>query len=191
VAHAARYYFEEAVGGDVLFSYLDTTPLYYVEQELHSLKSRFEHVENDAFTESQTEQLNDLERELAKTRARTIIAIGDHPVFSSAENAVTEGEHLKRMREALAGIFESHMVSAYYCGHEHVMEHVVSGGVHYFVVGEGSKISDVQVPAEGSVFAFGRQGFAAIALEDGTQNVQFIDFNGHVVHTVTIERALH
>lgn len=66
------------------------------------------------------------------------------------------------------------------------MEHTVNNGVHYFVVGSGSKVNPVQMRQAGSVFALGRQGFVAVSVEDTVVHVQFVDLTGHVVHAASI-----
>lgn len=185
----AKYYFQEEVGGSVLLAFLDTTPLYYDEDEMHQMDGAGESDQIGvvaARKRQRDEQISALEKALENSSAPVKIVFGHHPLYSSAENAVTESAHLKRMNAQLAGILSKHKVAAYFSGHEHTMEHTVAGGVHFFVIGTGSKVNPIQMRQTGSVFALGRQGFAAVAIEDTVVHVQFVDLTGHVVHAASI-----
>lgn len=189
------YYFEEVNNGDILLCFLDTSPLYYNENELNELemldgspRSSFERkMLRENREKERNKQLSALKARLSSSLAKVKLVFGHHPLFSSAENALLESEDMKRINSELAGVLSEHNVLAYFSGHEHTMEHTMSGGVHYFVVGSGSKVNPIQMRQSGSVFALGRQGFMAVALEDTTLHAQFIDLTGHVVHAASID----
>jgi tartrate-resistant acid phosphatase type 5 len=185
----ARWYFEEESDGGVLLAFLDTTPLYYDEDEMDEMDGGLGGEAAAAAAQRKKvrdAQISAVAGRLKKSSARVKLVFGHHPLFSSAENALTESAHLQRMIRHLAGILSESGVTAYFSGHEHTMEHTVFGGVHYFVVGSGSKVNPVQMLQAGSVFALGRQGFAMVAVEDTVVHVQFVDMTGHVVHATSI-----
>ena len=57
------------------------------------------------------------------------------PVWSVAEHGPT-WELVSKLKPLL----EEFGVSAYFCGHDHNMQHIQDGGVEYFVVGAGHLI---------------------------------------------------
>lgn len=190
-----RYYFEEESGGDVLLAFLDTTPLYYGGDEMDEMgggaggggRAGGEAAGWEAVRDGQVAALD---ARLAASEARVKLVFGHHPLYSSAGNALTESAHMRRMNAQLSAMLSRHGVAAYFSGHEHTMEHTVAGGVHFFVVGTGSKVNPIQMRQAGSVFALGRQGFAAVAVEDTVVHVQFVDMTGHVVHAATVGPGL-
>lgn len=192
----SKYYFEEAAGGEIFMAFLDTTPLYYDEGELDKLdESGADAASKSAAAQQRAHrkavrdlQISALSSHLAASSARVKLVFGHHPLFSSAENALTESAHLRRMNEHLMGILSHNNVSAYFSGHEHTMEHTVKDNVHFFVIGTGSKVNPIQMRQAGSVFALGRQGFMSVAVEAHVVHVQFVDFTGHVVHAASIGR---
>lgn len=113
----SRYYFQEEVSGSVFLAFLDTTPLYYDEDEMHQMDGAGNKPEAAAAREQARDaQISALERRLEHTSARVKVVFGHHPLFSSAENAVTESAHLRRMNAHLAGILSKHEVTAYFSG---------------------------------------------------------------------------
>lgn len=170
-------YFEER--GDVLFAFIDTTPMYYSPLELTLFPRNF------SATDVST-QLRTLDEKLAASKARVKIVVGHHPLFSIGHHFTDEIFNLARMQGHLKKLLERHRVIAYFCGHEHSLEHGVSNGVHYFISGAGSKVRRVDSHTPENVFGIGRQGFMATSVRNDSMSVFVVDMAGVVLHSVNI-----
>lgn len=174
----ASYYFETFANGSVFIAFLDTSCLYYSADELDLLQAQ-----KGIMPYDRDNQIAALRRELATTDARWKLVVGHHPLYCGAENAINEARNLAQLRTTLLPIFKQYGVSAYFCGHEHTLEHYETDGFHAFVSGGGSKISHLVPAATQSVFSLDRSGFAHVVLTNSTLLVRFIDLSGSVVHT--------
>lgn len=179
----ALSYFERHA--DVLFAFLDTTPMYYSHNELRYFQTNFSTA--DAQTAAQIKRLDST---LQESDAKFKIVIGHHPLYSVGHHFTGEPQNLARMRTHLQQLFERHHVAAYICGHEHSLEHTLVNGVHYFISGGGSKVRQVDNHIPQNLFAIGRQGFMAFAIEDQLMEVFVVDMEGAILHSANISRPL-
>ena len=94
------------------------------------------------------------------------------------------------MRATLAPILKKHHVAAYFCGHEHSLEHHVENDVHMFISGGGSKVGPLFRRWEQEVFSLDRQGFAQVSFEKDAEamRVTFYDLRGATVHDTLVKR---
>lgn len=179
------YYFETLGEGDhkVFIAYLDTNVLYYMQDEFRLFQGELSITYRD-------NQIAALRKALSESSAKWKIVVGHHPLYSSGENSLVEEKNLKQMRTILLNILKEHHVAAYFSGHEHLMEHLVSEGIHFFISGAGSKVSGVEQELKESVFALGQQGFASVVVRNDTDTltVRMIDLTGAVVHKVNIPK---
>ncbi|PXF47212.1 Purple acid phosphatase 8 [Gracilariopsis chorda] len=179
----ARYYFEtfDNGGNSVLLVYLDTSVMYYMHDE-------FDHLWDTVDVEYRVKQLDDVRARLLESNAKWKIVVAHHPLFSSGENSVHELRNLKQMQTLLLPMLKECGVDAYISGHEHLMEHLVSDGVHFFVSGAGSKISSVRRNWSQSVFALDRQGFVDVVVSNvsDVMKVRMVDMKGAIVHRATL-----
>lgn len=176
----ATHYFEQLAGGRILFAFLDTTPMYYTRSQLTVFRG------NVTKRAAITEQINALEKQLKASKATWNIVFGHHPLFSSGDHVIGEAINHKMMRDRLLKLFADNRVAAYFCGHEHTLEHSVSNNVHFFVSGAGSKISPIFDHIPENVFSAGRQGFMAVSIQASSLNVKAVDMTGAVLHSATI-----
>lgn len=177
-----KYYFETV--GNVFMAFLDTTVMYYTDEDLQSDFRKDESVTHDY----RDEQVAALRKELAGTKATWKIVFGHHPFFSSAEHAVDEVLQRRQLQTILMPILKEYKVAAYICGHEHSMEHHEKDGIQFFVSGAGSKISPLEGYQEESRFALDQQGFMAFSLskDEKQLRVQAVDLRGHIVYTTFV-----
>lgn len=187
--YPAPYYFQTFESSRVFVAYLDTTCLYYDDL------SMFPALASNASlrTHCTKQQLADLDTELSGLRpekVRHIIVIGHHPFYSSSSDAEGEKELQSKFRDRLVPILKKYKVTAYVCGHEHLLEHFDLGdGLHSFVSGAGSKIRTVSLAQPTSVFSLDRQGFLQVALpEKDSEHLvfKFYDYTGAVVHSTAL-----
>jgi len=129
-------------------------------------------------------QLFWLERELAASTARWKIAIGHHPVFSGGKHGNTEA-----LVVLLKPLLERYGVQAYVNGHDHDLQHLVVGKVHYLTSGAGAKPRPTK-PVEGTRFAMGeRLGFMTGRVAPNVMDIEFIDAEGASLYRASIPAA--
>lgn len=122
------------------------------------------------------------ETELAASDAAWKLVFGHHPVFSGGKHGNTP-----ELVGWLKPLLERHGAQAYVCGHDHDLQHIVSGPVTYICSGAGSEVRPVAAIA-GTKFAAERSGFTAYQLKGDRLNVDFVDFTGKVLHTAVVSR---
>jgi acid phosphatase len=107
-----RYYkVHRKIGGklDVDFVYLDTTPLM-------------------EFKKKDKKQVKWLKKTLRESKAKWIIVIGHHPLYSLSGNSAW-------MLNNVLPVLKHNRVAAYICGHHHSLQHHVEPKMNYIVVG--------------------------------------------------------
>ena len=122
---------------------------------------------------SRRQQVRWLERALAASAARWKIVVAHHPVFSGGSHKDT-----RALIVLVRPLLERYGVQLYLNGHNHNLEHVVVGKVHYLTSGAGSKPRAART-VEGSRFVVGgRLGFMTARLTPNAMEIQFIDGEG-------------
>lgn len=120
-------------------------------------------------SQSWAAQLAELETSLAKSDADWKIVVGHHPVISNGKHGGTE-----ELQQHLQPLLEEYGVQAYFCGHDHNLQHLDSRKVAYIVSGAGSKIragwAGDQQPAK---FLHDGSGFVAVTLSRGKMGLEF------------------
>ena len=61
-----------------------------------------------------------------------LIVFGHYPIYSKGEH----GDNAELI-EVLEPLFHKYKVTAYFCGHDHITEHLSYDGIQYFVTGAG------------------------------------------------------
>ncbi|MCW5908734.1 MAG: metallophosphoesterase [Chitinophagales bacterium] len=107
------------------------------------------------------------------------LVVGHHPVYSSNP---MHGDS-PPLIEKLKPILEKYNVQAYFCGHDHDLQHQQPKGskVDYFVSGAGSELRP-SASYQHTLFAKSIAGFAMVAITNHTMYVYFIDENGNVIY---------
>jgi acid phosphatase len=175
----ARYYVRHEQtpdGAAVDIFVLDTSPMVRRYWEGETEKARVKDQDVPA-------QLRWLEAALARSTAPWKIAVGHHPVFSGGEHGSTP-----EMIAAVKPLFERHGVRAYLSGHDHDLQHIEIGAVHYICTGAGSETRPTAV-IPGSKFASDRSGFTAARLSGEALDFQFRDSTGAVLYEGRVDRV--
>lgn len=124
-----------------------------------------------------------LEHALATSQAAWKIVIGHHQVFAATAPGDYVGDDMiKRFKPLL----HDHGVQAYINGHEHNLQHIRQGQVHYITCGAGSKTDPVD--AQPGQFGSFRHGFMSMRLEKDTLHFGFIDDLGNTLYQADIPR---
>lgn len=130
------------------------------------------------------EQLAWLDRELARSRADWRVVVGHHPVRSYASHGPDP-----EVADVLRPILERHGVALYLNGHEHVLQDVVTNGIHYVTSGAGSRTRKAGRGPDTRFVAGNTSGFAAVTVTRDTLALSFVDSNGHTLHAFRIGRV--
>jgi tartrate-resistant acid phosphatase type 5 len=127
-------------------------------------------------------QLIWLERELTASTARWKIAVGHHPVFSGGRHGPTEA-----LVVLLKPLLEQFGVQVYLSGHEHDLQHLAIGKVHYLISGGGGARTRPSKPVAGTRFVIGRRhGFMTARLAPHAMDIEFIDAEGASLYRASI-----
>lgn len=127
--------------------------------------------------------LENLDERLENSTAQWKIVYGHHPMYTSGIGYSLMGDVL--IREGLLDILKKHGVSMYLSGHEHLMQHKFSEGIHH--VGAGVAGGGVLEPLGGyggSDLDFVQAhtaGFFRISANSKSLMGQFIDEDGNVL----------
>jgi acid phosphatase len=125
-----------------------------------------------------------LRHELAASTARWKIVVGHHPVFSGGLHGNTVA-----LVALLKPLLEQYGVQVYLNGHDHDLQHVVVGKVHYLTSGAGSKPHPSK-PVAGTRFVMGnRPGFMTARLAPHAMDIEFIDGEGTSLYRASIPVA--
>lgn len=175
----ARYYqrtFDTEDFGVLDLFVLDTSPFedeYYEEAKYHQV------AEQDS-----SAQMAWLDAALGASEAEWKVVIGHHPLITGGHRV----EDPRFVAARLEPILARHGVDAYFAGHEHDLQHLVTPrGIHNFISGAGSEIRPTGTIPE-TRYAESRQGFMAASIDSTGLTVHVIDYLGDVRYEVTLEK---
>ncbi|WP_193212144.1 metallophosphoesterase [Luteolibacter marinus] len=127
-------------------------------------------------------QLLWLEKELASERAPFTIVAGHHPIYSDANHGDTP-----ELVATLGPLLEKHGVHAYFCGHDHDLQHMELEGLRTSFVlsgGGGARLYDSAEARAGST-VLDVHGFTHLSVRGGEMTIRHVDPNGKIVHAFT------
>lgn len=177
----ARYYsfIQKADdGATVEFFCLDTNPFqsdYYKEEDYGPKVKKCD-------TAAQKKWLI---QQLQKSTATWKIVVGHHPLYSAGKRMGKTGD----MEKQFADIFNKYNVDAYFCGHEHHLEHdkTENNYFHHFISGAGSEARPVN-SASYAKYVAAEHGFMSVAISNNKMLVQAINHLGKVTYVTTLAK---
>lgn len=124
-------------------------------------------------------QWNWIDSTLSNSDAKWKFVIGHHPVYSSNK---THGDS-PILIERLKPMLEKYAIQAYFCGHDHDLQHQQpkESTVEYFVSGAGSELRPSS-SYQHTLFAQSTAGFILAAIADNTLYVYFIDEDSNIIY---------
>lgn len=128
-------------------------------------------------------QLAWFEDALSRSKADWKIVTGHHPVLSAGPHKPDD-----QIVKAVKPLFDRYRVDAYFCGHEHNLQHHTSNATHYFVCGAGASTNAVNETCAAD-FCASRLGFISATLNDRKLHITFIGSNGATLHSADITRT--
>lgn len=181
----ARYYSRIIpIPGDtaskILILFIDTSPLI---PEFYSNAEYGPAVK----TQDSTKQKEWIESELSNQAAniKWKIVVGHHPMFTGGSR--TDSYDTKAMRRILKPMFDKYGVDVYLTGHEHSLQHLVSGRTQHFISGAASEKTAVHLIPE-SKMAASEYGFMVFSVSKGKLLVNAIDYTGKIIYTTSITK---
>jgi len=166
----ARYYTFAQHG--IRFVFLDTNPFLkkYVEEAYDYA---------DVAKQDTQKQLLWLDNVLKTSKEPWKIVVGHHPIYSAGKHGDTP-ELIARLKP----ILEKHNVHAYFCGHDHDLQHHTppDSKLHYFISGAGSEVRNIKTRRDFTRFAADQPGFAAVAMTKDSLIVQFVNAKGQMLY---------
>lgn len=127
-------------------------------------------------------QLEWFENALNTSTADWLIVAGHYPVFSGGEHGNTA-----ELQAQVLPLLEKYNVDAYLCGHDHTLQHLESGGVHYLVSGAGALDGEYHALPQ-SIFGTTDTGFMSHKIKQDRMEVKLINEKGNVVHHFDMRR---
>ena len=131
------------------------------------------------------QQLAWLDHALGSSTAPWKIVTGHHPIYSAGFGHSSEHELIT----TLLPILQKHGVQAYFCGHDHDLQHLQTGKTTLIISGGGSEHLPVFTIPE-SKFSRACSGFTLVSLRAHEMQVRFIDDKGKLLHTASVPRAV-
>jgi len=177
----ARYFVETQQldsGVTADFFYVDTTPMVKIYYEVKEEKMRANVRAQDV-----PAQIAWLKGALAASKAQWKIVIGHHPIYSGNARGGTP-----ELVDLVLPILQEHKVQAYFNGHDHDLQHLVTGNLNLFCSGAGSIVSPKTLETERTKFVRNTPGFIAASLQRDKLKVHMIDSTGSVLHTAVVPR---
>jgi len=159
------------------FTFLDTNPLqddYYTDVDY---KDRVKNID----TISQLKWAN---KSFASTPENYWnLAVGHHPLYTGGKRK----SKIAYSRKHLESYFDRYKVDAYFCGHEHDLQHIapVNHYTQHFISGAGSKKRNTG-KIEGSHSAHSDTGIMIISLTTKKLLVQIVNYKGEILYKNTI-----
>lgn len=126
-------------------------------------------------------ELDWLDGELARSKARWKVVYGHHPIYSVGKYGDDAALH-----DSLMPILRGR-ANLYITGHEHSLQHLAAeDGVHFVIAGGGGAGTYPTKSAARALFAASQNGFAVIEADRTTLSVSLIDGDLNVLHQFTI-----
>jgi len=126
-------------------------------------------------------QLEWLDRELGRSKARWKIVYAHHPIYSYGWH----GDETS-LRDSLLPLLRGR-ANIYLAGHDHDLQHLApEGGVHFVVAGGGGAAPRAVTPGTRALFAASKNGFAVIEASRSALTVMLVDENLETLHQFTL-----
>ena len=125
-----------------------------------------------------------LQQTLAIPRPTWLLVMGHYQIFSAGE----KGDNYELVTY-LQPMLKYYGVHAYFCGHDHIMEHLQYDGTEYFVTGASTMngaVESTNNTAASLVWAGENySGFSRVLASAESLTVDYLDYNGTMVYSHT------
>lgn len=126
-------------------------------------------------------QLEWLDRELGRSKARWKIVYGHHPVYSNGAHGDDATLH-----DTLLPLLRGR-ATVYLCGHDHDLQHIApEDGVHFVLAGGGGAAPRAVTPGPRLLFGAGKNGFTVFEATRTSLAVTFLDEDLETLHRFAV-----
>jgi Icc-related predicted phosphoesterase len=126
-------------------------------------------------------QLKWLEEDLEKNQKKNIFIFGHDPAYPIYDHIGSSLDKHAVQRDELWAIFKKYQVTVYICGHEHLYNKSIHGGVYQIIAGGGG--AHIAIPEEKGGF----YNFIVIDIKDnGTTVITVKDINSYAKDAFTL-----
>jgi acid phosphatase len=160
------------------FFYLDTTPML----KIYYNPLFEENTEAQVKTQNVPGQIAWFKAALAASKAQWKIVIGHHPIYSGGEH----GDSHELIKNILP-LIQEYGVQAYFCGHDHDLQHLMAGDINLFISGAGSQVRPTFKTSH-TKFAKASSGITAVSLASDAMDIRMIDDKGTLLYTTRVLR---
>jgi len=181
----ARYFSKTfLINGDtanqVLILFIDTNPL------IPEFYSNAEYGPN-VRTQDSTAQKTWIEAQLknAGKNVKWKIVVGHHPMFTGGSR--TDAYDTKAIRNTLKPLFDKYGVDVFLAGHEHSLQHLVTGKLNHLISGAASEKTAVHMVPESQMVA-SEYGFMTLSATAKELLVQTLNDSGKIIYKTTIRK---
>jgi hypothetical protein len=114
------------------------------------------------------------------------VIFGHYPVYSGGEN----GSSFEMKQLEL--LMYRYKVDAYFCGHDHSLQHLFNKhtGIHYFVCGSGSSTGVLRAIPGYTLAGLLVPGFIDCVIGTDAMTVRFVSSQGAEMYTVDIQKQI-
>jgi acid phosphatase len=128
-------------------------------------------------------QLEWLDLELSRSKARWKVVYGHHPIYSHGSHGDTDG-----LDKTLLPILQKNGAHAYIAGHEHTVQHLKPvGGVHLFVNAAGGQGARQAAPGPRTLYSASFYGFTVIDAGPDELRLRFVDTEAKTQYETAIQ----
>ena len=124
-----------------------------------------------------TRQLRWLDSALTASRATWKIVVGHHPIFSTGHHGDTP-----LVKQRILPILKKHRVQAYFCGHDHDLQHLRVDGMDFVVTGAAGQTRTSPRPADGLFRETMKPGFVSVAVGVDSLRCRYYDGAGNLLY---------
>jgi hypothetical protein len=164
--------FEIESGGTVVIVFVDTTTIAPSMNRCCNEEGGISTSQQQERIYNQLGFIDSMLNEAAQTNPTWLLVAGHYPMFSKGDHGDTS-----ELKTYLLPLLLQYNVHAYFCGHDHMSEHLEYGGINFFVNGGGSMTDSIKQTSEADLLWAG-EGYSAFASGTATAEnltISFID----------------
>jgi len=147
------------------------------------VKALFVFLDTTKIIDGDKPQLDWLKDVLAKANEQYVVVVGHHPVISASDHG-----NLPWTMQHLYPLFNEYHVDLYVAGHDHVVEHLKDGNVHYYVCGSGCKLGTMKQPIPQLLYGEAKLGFCKFKITASEIFATIVGEGGKVLEESAIPR---
>lgn len=165
--HCSRSFALEDPSRFVDIFFIDTTPILTTKYNNASWATN----RGGVLDQDWQSQMEELEGQLARSKARWKLLVGHHPIHSNH----IQTRQFEEMVAAVEPLVDRYNVDAYFCGHDHNLQHIhqKNVGYHQIISGAGSQIGTGFFSQTNSPFQYDGNGFVSVEIRGNDMVIEY------------------